>query len=93
MRTELAEKLLERLRQDEMEEGAHDAYAPVASALAEEVDARLSFDTEGKAVAYVYGLEERELAAAGHLRLTKDEARRVAANIAKLPGLLNADPS
>ena len=45
-------------------------------------------DAEGKALAYVYGLDPKELAAAGHERLTKDEARRVAANIAKLPDLL-----
>ncbi len=49
-------------------------------------------DAEGKKLAYVYGLDPKELAA-GHQRLTKDEARRVAANIAKLPGLLNVGPS
>lgn len=42
-------------------------------------------DAEGKAVAYVYGFDPRELPAAGHQRLTRDEARRIAANIAKLP--------
>ena len=46
-------------------------------------------DAEGKAVAYCYGLDPRELPAAGHLRLTRDEARRVASNSAKLPELLN----
>ena len=45
-------------------------------------------DAEGKRLAYVYGLDEKELAAAGHQRLTKHEARRIAANIAKLPELL-----
>jgi hypothetical protein len=45
---------------------------------------------EGKALAYDYALDPEELAAAGHQRLTKDEARRVAANIAKLPGLPNS---
>ena len=45
-------------------------------------------DAEGKSLAYCYGLEPRELPATGHLRLTKEEARRLASNIAKLPGLL-----
>ena len=46
-------------------------------------------DAEGKSVAYYYGLDPRELPAAGHLTLTRDEARRVASNNAKLPELLN----
>jgi hypothetical protein len=49
-------------------------------------------DAEGKAVAYTYGLDPRELPAAGRQRLTLDEARRIAANIAKLPELLSASP-
>ena len=47
-------------------------------------------DADGKSLAYCYGLEPRELSAAGHLRLTKEEARRLASNIAKLPGLLQS---
>ena len=48
-------------------------------------------DAEGKRLAYVYGLDEKELAAAGHERLTKDEAGRIASNIAKLPVLLRPE--
>ena len=48
-------------------------------------------DAEGKRLAYVYGLDPKELPAAGHLRLTKDEARRIASNITKLPDLLSSE--
>ena len=50
-------------------------------------------DAEGKAVAYCYGLDPRELPAAGHLRPTRDEARRVASNNAELPDLLSSGNS
>ena len=44
-------------------------------------------DTNGQSLAYVYGRETRADADTAGV-LTMDEARRVAANIAKLPELL-----
>jgi hypothetical protein len=47
-------------------------------------------DASGQAVAYVY-FEDNDSRRSAMNRLTRDEARRVAANIAKLPTFIEAD--
>ena len=48
-------------------------------------------DSNGRAIAYVYNKEEPGRQA-GAKQLSKDEARRIATNFARLPELLRAQP-
>ena len=49
-------------------------------------------DANGQSLAYIYARDRRAHADIAHV-LTTDEARRIAANVAKLPVRLNPKPS
>jgi hypothetical protein len=48
-------------------------------------------DADGQQIAYIYYSNDPDRRSAAKL-LTKDEARKIAANFARLPGLLRSQP-
>ena len=65
---------------------------PAPWTLAERGEAFSVSDANGQVLAWIY-FEDEETRRSSMGRLTKDEALRVAANIAKLPGLLGRSQS